>query len=72
MSNDPPHKAAFLAAVHENADAPYFLIGYVAGEVPDHILCEAIQAWRRHLAELADLERPREAIGQTSLYDPRD
>ena len=72
MADNQPHKAAFLAAAHENDEASYFLIGYIAGDVPDAILCEAIQAWRRHRAELAELMTPQDILSRNAVYDPRD
>lgn len=59
MPEAKPHKAAFLDALSETPDAPYFLLGYILKDVPDESLCRALQAWRDHLAELADLEQKR-------------
>lgn len=72
MADEKPHKAEFLSIVGEDPNAVHFLMGYLAGEIPDEMLAKAVQSWRSHVAALADLERQPDGTTRTEFYDPRD
>ena len=72
MFEGQPHKAAFMQLMHDERDSAHFMFGYLVGHIDDELLCRAIQAWRGHVARLADLEAEKMAPSGSAVYDPRD
>jgi len=56
MKYELSHRAEFMRVLTTEKDAAAFIGGYLAASVTEDLLCRTLQAWRRHLAELDDLE----------------
>lgn len=57
MAGQKSHAQAFIDAASEDVDSAAFLFGYVMRDLPDDLLCRALNALSAHKLELLALEQ---------------